>query len=415
VLRAVVRLLSDASAVHACFVYLRESDATGERLVLRAASTPYSNLVGQIAMDKGEGLAWWAVDRREPAFIREHALADPRVKYFPELEEEQFQSLVCVPIMGKSGTPIGVISLHTEAPREFTDADAEFLVSSAALVAGAIENARLYDETRRRIGELEHLTELGETIARAESLQELLPAVASRAADLLRAERCHVYLLDAGTEELSLRASAPSAGAARESIGLSELGPELGRGGRQSRLAVPLVANEELLGLLVAEGSAEVELGRAVANQTAVAIKKIDLIERLTEKNLIRDFFEELARPHAGGELDGRAARLGCDLDTRHVVLVASPRAPSSSARSPASPRAPSSTGATTRHAPSCASLRAAKSGCSSSCVVSTASSSPSSPSASRTRARERPRSRRASRRPGTRSSVRACSRPSPA
>ena len=40
VLRAVVRLLSDASAVHACFVYLRESDPAGERLVLRAASTP---------------------------------------------------------------------------------------------------------------------------------------------------------------------------------------------------------------------------------------------------------------------------------------------------------------------------------------------------------------------------------------
>ena len=43
VLGAVVRLLTDASAVHACFVYLIEDD----RLVLRAASEPYGELVGE--------------------------------------------------------------------------------------------------------------------------------------------------------------------------------------------------------------------------------------------------------------------------------------------------------------------------------------------------------------------------------
>ena len=77
-LRAVVRLLSDASAVHACFVYLL--DETGDRLVLRAASHPYAHLVGQIALERGEGLAWWAAERGEPAFIRENLLDDPRVE-----------------------------------------------------------------------------------------------------------------------------------------------------------------------------------------------------------------------------------------------------------------------------------------------------------------------------------------------
>ena len=43
VLDGVVKLLSDASAVHACFVYLLERD--GKRLVLRAASEPYGSLV----------------------------------------------------------------------------------------------------------------------------------------------------------------------------------------------------------------------------------------------------------------------------------------------------------------------------------------------------------------------------------
>src|SRR5437016_14034681 len=179
VLRAVVRLLSEGSAVHACFVYL--VDDSGDRLVLEAAGSPYEHLIGQIVLERPEGLAWWAAERREPAFIRENLLDDPRTKYVPELEEEDFQSLLCAPILARDGSVTGVISAHTVAPREFTQGDVDFLVSSASLVAGAIENARLYEEMRTRVAELEQLTALAETIAAAVTLEELLPAVATRA------------------------------------------------------------------------------------------------------------------------------------------------------------------------------------------------------------------------------------------
>ena len=323
VLRAVVRLMSDGSGVHACFAYLVEDD--GQRLVLRAASPPYERQVGKVALERGEGLAWWAAEHGEAAFIRDDALADPRVKYVPELQEERFQSLLAVPIVARAGEAIGVITAHTVAPHEFSDEDADFLVASASLVAGAVENARLYEEARRRVAELEQLTELAESIARAETLDGLLQVVAAEARPLLEARACHVYLLDPAREELELRASDPEPGAARETLGLAELGPELARGGRTSRLSVPLVANGELVGLLVADGSARIELGRALASQVAVGIKKIQVIDQLTEKNLIKDFFEELAGGSARGDLEGRAARLGCDLEQPHVVLIAEP------------------------------------------------------------------------------------------
>jgi GAF domain-containing protein len=160
VLGAVVRLLTDASAVHACFVYLIE----GDRLVLRAASEPYSGLVGEITLENG--IAWWAVEHGEPAFTQ-NAVDDPRNEFVPELEEEKFQSLLSVPIAGRDAV-IGAITMHTEAPREFTAEEVELLASTASLVGGAIENARLHEETRQRVGELEHLTELAETLARAQ-------------------------------------------------------------------------------------------------------------------------------------------------------------------------------------------------------------------------------------------------------
>ena len=322
-LTAVVRLLTDASGVHACFVYLVEGD--GERLVLKAASAPYTHLVDEIVLERGEGLAWWAAEHRTPAFIRENALADPRTKFVPELEEERFQSLVAIPVLARDGTPTGVISLHSEAPHEFTEAEVDVLVSSASLVAGAIENARLYEETRRRVGELEHLTELGETVAGAASVEELVPAVAARGLELLRAQSCHVYLLDPISEELELRASAPAGAQAKARIALADLGPEIARSARSATVAVPLIANHELLGLLSARGTSEVDLARAAANQTAVALKKIDLIERLTEKNLIKDFFEELAGGRALGDREARAARLGFDLEAGYLVLAATP------------------------------------------------------------------------------------------
>jgi len=321
VLDGVVRLLSDASSVHACFVYLLERDQ--KRLVLRAASEPYGALAGQIELKRGEGLAWWALDHREAALIRDNALDDPRVKYVPELEEEKFQSLVAIPVLGRRGDPIGAFTLHTVAPREFTDAEVGFLVSSASLVAGAIENARLFDETRQRVGELEHLTELADAVAVAETLDALGPEVVDRSRDLLGADAVHLYLLDALDERLQLRYSAPRGAAAPPELGLTELGPELGRRGRSPRVAVALVAGGELLGALVAAGTREVDLARTVANQAAVAVKKIQVLERLTEKNLIKDFFEDLAAQRLGASLEGRAARLGCDLDQPHVVVAA--------------------------------------------------------------------------------------------
>ena len=320
VLDGVVGLLSDASAVHACFVYLLDSKQ--KRLVLRAASAPYASFVGRIVLEKGEGLAWWVLTNRRAAFIRERALDDPRVKYVPELEEERFQSLVAVPLVGKRGELIGAITLDTEAPREFTDTEVEFLVASASLVAGAIENAQLYDEARRRVDELEQLNELAEAIAGAPRLETLGPELVRRARALLNAERVLLYLRGEGEDQLRLRWSEPWDPGAPEALELSELASRAGRRGRTNRVAVSLVADEELLGALVAEGTRELELARTVANQAAVAIKKIQVLEHLTEKNLIKDFFEDLA---AGRVVDaeGRAQRLGYDLTRAQVVVEA--------------------------------------------------------------------------------------------
>jgi GAF domain-containing protein len=147
ILSGVVRLATEATHCHACLIWFLE----GDQLVLRASSEPYSSLAGSLSVAMGEGLVGWVARTRRSAFIEEGALDDPRVKYFPELEEEHFQSLVSVPMFGRDGDVMGVISLHAEAPHDFAREDLDFLEHTASLIAGAVENARLYEQSTARV------------------------------------------------------------------------------------------------------------------------------------------------------------------------------------------------------------------------------------------------------------------------
>src|SRR5262249_60919603 len=130
------------------------------------------------SLSPGEGFAGWVSEHRQPIFIPSAALAARRARYFPEFEEEKYQSMVSVALIAKDGAVFGVIGLHSQAPRTLTEDDASFVIHSASLVAGAIENARLYEATRRRVHELERLSEISDRSSRAATPAELLPAVA---------------------------------------------------------------------------------------------------------------------------------------------------------------------------------------------------------------------------------------------
>ncbi len=344
ILRGIVRLVTEATQCHACFVYFQDDS----ELVLRAASSMYVPLEGTVRLPVGEGLTGWVARHRRSAFIKENALEDPRVKFFPELEDEQFQSLVSVPIFARAGDVIGVITLHAVAPHEFGRGDLDFLEHTAALVAGAIENAHLYEDATRKVGLLTELSRLAQQVASSATAEELLPMVAAGSRELIGAERCEIYLLDADGR-LCLRAASPGRNHAPslEAVQLwfdaadARVQPEpreigivasvmWGEGLAGTPLLVPLEVGEERLGLLCAlverpqEGAASALA--AVASHTAVALKQHQLIDWLRERNLTKDFFEGLSRgDERGDQLTTQAARLGVLLDQPHVLLHAIP------------------------------------------------------------------------------------------
>jgi serine phosphatase RsbU (regulator of sigma subunit) len=59
----------------------------------------------------------------------------------------RIRSVVCAPLVGRSGKPLGVIQLHSEGKtRPFTQEDLDVLASTAHAAALAVENARLHEE-----------------------------------------------------------------------------------------------------------------------------------------------------------------------------------------------------------------------------------------------------------------------------
>jgi GAF domain-containing protein len=311
VLEGIVELVTEATDCHACFVYIRD----GDRLRIRAASRVYAHVVGKVEFALDEGLTGWVARTGEPAFIREDALSDPRMKYVPELEEERFQSMVAVPVPARSGEVLGVVVLHTVAPREFDEGVLNFLAHTASLVAGAIENARLYEESRLRIDALTNLAELSERIVAVGGREELYQVLTGGVRRLLGCDACQLLLRNGDDGRFELVASDPPG--------------ELPEPHVESRAA--LRHDREELGALVALRSGVVtfpaqhdELLQAVANQAALALRNAEHIERLTAENLVRALFEALdeGAPDVA-ETHARAA--GCDLDRPHVLIQARP------------------------------------------------------------------------------------------
>jgi GAF domain-containing protein len=352
VLGGIVRLVNDAVVAHATYIFLSED--RGRRIVLRAASERYAHLSGRVSMAAGEGIAGWVLQNAQPVFIPEKALADPRIKYLPELEEEKYQSLVSVPLIAKGQRVIGVIALHAEAPRVFSPQDAAFLLHVASLVAYAIENARLYERTRRSLRELEQLSQLGSVIARAETVDDLLAITVEQSLGLLGAESLRVYLLEPSGDRLRMRAASPGAPDGPDIVSLPELSGELQRsqagGGTltsvlagtlwgaatmRSALVAPLVAGDEVMGFLVARLAEDRrasdharDLANSIAAQSALGLKRLQLVERLAERNLIKDLFDALASGRSNGGIAAQARRLGIDAAGPVAVAWALPAAP---------------------------------------------------------------------------------------
>jgi two-component system, sensor histidine kinase PdtaS len=167
--------VAEALEADACFVYLY--DEAADELVLRAScGTRVDEMTRVPKMRPGEGITGAAAAERVPVMIPRDAHLDPRFKSFPNLREEQYQSILAVPILAKERLE-GALNVRTERPREFDEAEIDLLMAIAGQVAQAIENAKLYEHAQQRVAELEALAKISEAVSESLYLEESLSAI----------------------------------------------------------------------------------------------------------------------------------------------------------------------------------------------------------------------------------------------
>ncbi len=164
VLGRVAALVTDATGTDVCFVHLVDEDRG--RLTLAGATPPFDQLSGTIELALGEGIAGWVAQHGVPAVV-DDKWSDPRYKYIPALRGEDFASLVSLPMIRQGRRVVGVVNVHSRDPWTCPPEELALLTDVTGLLAGVVDNARLYHRLAAREAELERFA------SRTIELQEL--------------------------------------------------------------------------------------------------------------------------------------------------------------------------------------------------------------------------------------------------
>ena len=194
VLALVARKVAAALEADACFVYLYDERA--DELVLRAThGTSMEEMTRRPRMRPGEGITGAAASAREPVMIPAQAHLDERFKAFPNLPEDQYESILAVPILAREKLA-GALNVRTVMPREFSEAEIDLLVAIAAQVAQTIEHAKLYADAQARVSELEALAKISEAVSESLYLEESLEAIVKTTMEAVGAAGAALVLED---------------------------------------------------------------------------------------------------------------------------------------------------------------------------------------------------------------------------
>jgi uroporphyrinogen-III synthase len=150
VLGRIVDFVTAIIPCDSCFIYVLE----GDKLVLRASQNPHADLVDQLGLQVGHGVTGWVAEHREPVAIASNASEDPRFKAFLNVPEDQFEAMLCTPILCASKV-VGVINLQHRNSYQHTPNEVRLLSMIGFLVGAEIERARLETENAALAGRLE--------------------------------------------------------------------------------------------------------------------------------------------------------------------------------------------------------------------------------------------------------------------
>jgi uroporphyrinogen-III synthase len=156
ILHQIIDLVTRLVRADGCFLYIH--DPSYREMILAASKNPRPKAVGQLRLKVGEGITGWVASQKKPVAISQNAWTDPRFKAFSDLPEDRYEAFLSVPLMLKEKV-IGVVNVQHRKPRVYPPHEIKVLATVGRLMAGAIENAWLIQESARKSRMIEELEE----------------------------------------------------------------------------------------------------------------------------------------------------------------------------------------------------------------------------------------------------------------
>ncbi|HNE66762.1 MAG TPA: GAF domain-containing protein [Anaerolineales bacterium] len=168
-------------------------DATREQLDL-AVRIGEMFPAGPVRLKPGQGVSGLVVQTRKTIIVNEYSTWENRSPLFDGLN---VKAVLGVPMV-YGGEMIGVLTIGElgSSHRKYTDADARLLELFASQAAAAIYNARLLENTIRRLDELETIARVSGTLRAANSLEEMIPGLLDETLKALDTNAGSIYLYD---------------------------------------------------------------------------------------------------------------------------------------------------------------------------------------------------------------------------
>ena len=157
------------------------------------------------------------METREPLLVNEDVVGTALAlgQESVAIQGEPARSLLFAPLVA-GDQALGVISLQNlDREHAFSESDQGLLTTLAASLSVALENARLIDETRQRVAELDTVNRVGQAIQSQLDLSALIELVGEQMRETFEADIVYVALLDAEAGSSRSRTTARTAASSR--------------------------------------------------------------------------------------------------------------------------------------------------------------------------------------------------------
>ena len=150
-----------------------------------------------------EGLTGWALQHMEPA-LSSKSVPDPREGPRPRERREATEcgSIIVVPLAYRD-KPMGTMTaINRPEQRDFTQHDVDLMMAFANQTAAALENARLIEESQRRVNQLSGAADIARHATAITDPSSLLDVVVELIKEQFGFRLAAVFLVDSGENDL---------------------------------------------------------------------------------------------------------------------------------------------------------------------------------------------------------------------